>query len=214
MRIKTTEKMSRKKYFVKYLTLKLASVLARVKPSYLLSFRNYDEFGRQNHFLLWKKYKKEIIKELGLSFRELKETYRGIQVLFYDQDMLFDVLMQPEHQSFLEKFGYSRCHKFDDFLELIKNRYNSPFFPHEIGIFLGFPLKDVIGFIDKRNAPLTKRGRWLVFGETEESLELMEIHKKAEKIFLKFIENNKNPLHFLEHINAFIKRETNLTMHN
>jgi len=209
-----TEKLSRKKYFVEYLTLKLASVLAGVKPSFLLSLRNWEKFGQQNHFLLWEKDRKEIIKDLGLSFRELKETCKGIQVLFYNQDMLFDLLMQPEHQSFLENFGYSRCHKLDDFLELLKDRYNSPFFPHEIGIFLGFPLKDVMGFIDKRNTLLTKRGRWLVFGEPEESLELMEIHKKAEKIFFKFIKNNKNPLHFSEHINAFIKRKTSLTMLN
>ena len=41
--------------------------------------------------------------------------------------------------------------------------------PHEIGVFLGYPLKDVMGFIGHPSLKLTKVNRWRVYGHTKVS---------------------------------------------
>jgi hypothetical protein len=55
----------------------------------------------------------------------------------------------------------------------------------------------VQGFIEKRekrSLPLVNIGRWRVFGEPGESIQLMRLHKKAEDIFSNLIANQKDPL--------------------
>lgn len=205
------EKESRQDYLLKYLMLKLAPVLVKLKPASLLPLCNCEKSGRENHYDLWEKQKGDIARELGISFKELKDTSRGKQMLFYNPEVLFGTITQPENLAYLERFGYSFCSTVEDYLELLKRRFcasegNRFSFPHEIGIFLGYPLKDVKGFIERGSVFPIKRGRWLVFGKPEESIQLMQIHKKAEDVFLKFIENQRNPLPFIERLNRHFRK--------
>ena len=38
-------------------------------------------------------------------------------------------------------------------------------FPHEIGVFLGYPLTDVVGFIENRGRNFTCCGCWKAYGD-------------------------------------------------
>ena len=207
-------------YLLKYLMVKLAPVLVRLKPSCLLSLCNCKMCGGENHYDLWKVQKENTAQILEISFKELRDTPRGKQVLFYNPEILFGTITQSENLAYLERFGYSSRCTLKDFLELLKARFyalgassssgKNVSFPHEIGIFLGYPLKDVKGFIEKGSLPLAKIGRWQVFGESEESIQLMNIHKKAEEVFLGFIKNRSSLLSFTllssEHLRSFIER--------
>ena len=214
--IEHLEKEDQRDYLLRYLMLKLAPVLVKLKPSCLLALCNCEKSGRKNHWDLWKTQKKDIIKKLGISFKELKNTNKGKQVLFYNPDVLFDTITQPENLAYLERFGYSSRCTLEDCLQLLRARFsaagasgisgNGRSFPHEIGIFLGYPLKDVKGFIEKGSMPLAKIGRWQVFGESEKSIQLMNIHKKTEKVFLSFIKNRRNPLSFVERLNGHFRK--------
>ena len=208
-------------YLLKHLMLKLASVLVKLKSSILLNLCNCEESGSKNHYDLWKEQKESIAKTLGISFKELKDTSRGKQVLFYNSEILFNIITQPENFTYLEKFGYSTCESLEDCLEVLKARFclskrqtsasnrDSSSFPHEIGIFLGYPLKDVRGFIEKESLPLAGIGRWQVFGDSEKSLKLMSMHKKAEGVFLNLIKNGRNPILFIERVSLHFKKINN-----
>ena len=59
--------------------------------------------------------------------------------------------MDPENQRFLKHCGYSSF-QIQNILYTLKNRYRlykagQADFPHELGLILGYPLCDVIGFI-------------------------------------------------------------------
>ena len=214
------EKEAKQDYLLKYLMVKLAPVLVKLKPSSLLVLCNCGKSGRENHYDLWKEQKAGIAGVLGISFKELKNTSRGKQVLFYNPQTLFDTITQPVNLAYLKRFGYLSCKTIEDYLEALKTRFcapdasasggNNSSFPHEIGLFLGYPLKDVKGFIEKGSLPLIKIGNWQVFGSPEESMQLMQIHKKAEDVFLKFIENQKNPLFFIEQISRHFRKVKNI----
>ena len=49
-------------------------------------------------------------------------------------------------------------------------------------------------------------GSWQVFGKPEESMRLMRICKKAEDVFFKFVENQRNPLPFMERLNRHFRK--------
>ena len=209
-----SEKEGQPDYLLKYLTVKLAPVLLKLKPASLLPLYNCRNFGWENHYDLWREQKEDITGELGISFKELKDTPGGKPVLFYNPEALFDTITRSENSAYLERFGYSSCSAVEDYLELLKRRFcaaegNRLSFPHEIGVFLGYPLKDVKGFIEGGKAVPTERGLWLVFGKPEESMQLMQIHKKAEKVFVRFMENRRNPLPFIERVSAHFRKTGN-----
>ena len=59
--------------------------------------------------------------------------------------------------------------------KLIRRLRQGGEFPHEIGLFLGYPAEDVLGFIERRESS-TYTGCWRVYGDED----------KAEKTFARF----------------------------
>jgi hypothetical protein len=47
-------------------------------------------------------------------------------------------------------------------------------FPHEVGVFLGYPLKDVAGFMGWVDLPVTCQGPWKIYGNPDRSLALAD----------------------------------------
>ena len=77
----------------------------------------------------------------------------------------------------LETYGYTQK---DDLYEIFRRlslrlRENSEF-PHEIGLFLGYPLADVKGFIENKGRNCKCSGCWKVYEDEE----------KAQKLFIKY----------------------------
>ncbi len=82
----------------------------------------------------------------GVRFVKLKTSGERTLVYVYDRKKLNDILFQGGVRSFLsgEGYGYNSC---EEAIDRLKQRINGSEFPHEVGIFLGYPLEDVTGFI-------------------------------------------------------------------
>ena len=52
--------------------------------------------------------------------------------------------------------------------------------PHEVGIFIGYPLKDVAGFIARLPSTPVHNGVWRVYGDAHESLARMKAYAQIE----------------------------------
>ena len=50
-------------------------------------------------------------------------------------------------------------------------------FPHEIGIFLGYPLKDVLAFMGQVRLAFSCQGPWKIYGKPDQSLELADRYR-------------------------------------
>lgn len=197
-------------YLINYLMKKLAPLLVRIKPSCLINLSNSLSSFEGNSYKLWLQNKTYITETLGISARDLQYSARGVSVFFYDHEKLLCVLDQPENRVYLSRFGYANCMKLDDYLDMLRVRFHYSTFPHEIGIFLGYPLKDVKGFIEKGTLPLVCQGRWKVYDRPGISLQLMRVHQKAEEVFSIILKNRKNPLNLKErlstHFGKILKR--------
>lgn len=88
--------------------------------------------------------------------------------LVYRRDMLSCVLSDPGVRSFLEGMGYPPGFCDSDALDLLAQRMSEGM-QHEIGIFLGYPLRDVEGFLENGGRNYKRIGCWKVYGDVDEA---------------------------------------------
>lgn len=56
-------------------------------------------------------------------------------------------------------------------------------FPHEIGVFLGYPLQDVKGFIENNGRNSKYTGLWKVYGDKAASMRMFEKYRKCFSVY-------------------------------
>ncbi|MEW9095899.1 MAG: DUF3793 family protein [Clostridiaceae bacterium] len=156
--------MEDKEYLFARITYYIAPTLVDRKPSTSITL-NKD--GR-NCYMLWERYKEEFKKKYGIEYYEMRRNENGITVLFYQTQALKDVIYERENMQFLKGFGYKENMSIEKCLIILKRRFEG-ICPHEMGIFLGIPLEDVITFIECPNKECLLCGYWKAYSNIEDS---------------------------------------------
>lgn len=111
--------------------------------------------------------------EKGLRVRVLKgctRTHRYL-VYVYRESRLREVLSDENVRAFLVQEGYHLPEGSDDCEPLLRQLSRrlccEAEFPHEIGVFLGYPLTDVVGFIENQGRNFTCCGCWKAYGDRD-----------------------------------------------
>ncbi len=164
-----------------YLALETAEVIAGVKPANLISVPNRTHSCGSNPYTYWKKWGREVTKVAQLESYTLKDRGNSVLVLLYREDVLAELLATPAARAMLRRAGYSGQMGISELLDTLAQRMGSGTFPHEIGIFLGYPLKDVAGFMGLARIPFTCQGPWKIFGDPGASLKLADTFRWCRK---------------------------------
>ncbi|MFW5632013.1 MAG: DUF3793 family protein [Acetivibrio ethanolgignens] len=119
----------------------------------------------------------------GLFYRLLYEVRDKLVYLIYDRNKLLAYMEKPEVFRVLQMLGYQRV-KLEEILEEISRRYesymkNERSFPHELGLLLGYPVEDVIGFIVHQGQNFLYKGYWKVYENPEQAKQLFEAFDRA-----------------------------------
>lgn len=162
-----------------FLVLELAEVLQGAKPANLVCLTNKRRSCGRNLYLLWKNHGPALLEESGLKVKVLVDRGSSILLLLYSQEALGSLLAQKSVRVILGKAGYQHVEDFDKVLSELEQRVAGEGFPHEIGVFLGYPLKDVVGFMGWASLSFTCQGPWKIFGNPERSLQLAENHRQC-----------------------------------
>lgn len=162
-----------------FLALELAEVLHDAKPANLVCLANKRRSCGQNLYQLWKEHGAALIAESGLKVKLLVDRGDSILLLLYSHDALSTLVAQKSVRVILGKAGYPDSSDFDAVLGELERRVAGEGFPHEIGVFLGYPLKDVVGFMGWARLSFTCQGPWKIFGNPDPSLKLAENHRKC-----------------------------------
>lgn len=83
----------------------------------------------------------------------------------------------------LEELGYIPGMPEKCIIHLIKRLNCSEDFPHEIGLFLGYPPEDVYGFIKNKAEGFKCVGCWKVYGDEAAAQKIFEKYKKCTKVY-------------------------------
>lgn len=195
---------SDKERMLRYLFVKSASVLAGVKPAVLVRYTVREKLIALTDYNLFTSHQEEIYQTLGLSRIVLKKSSTDLQILFYDKEKLKNYLESSPAAEFLQKQGYDTSTTLEEKLELLKERFTSDSFPHEIGLFLGYPLKDVKGFTEGRKDYLRiQKSMWQVFDTAAESLQKMALFRKAERVACHVAVRYENTVTCIEQLKNF-----------
>ena len=176
-----------------FLALELAEVLQGAKPANLISLTNKTRSCGRNLYLLWQEHGADLLEESGLSFRVLADRGNSILLLLYRREALGALLAQKSARVILAKAGYPEPECFEAVLSELCARMAGEGFPHEIGVFLGYPLKDVVGFMGWARLPYTCQGPWKIFGNPEPSLKLAQAHRDCRCQMSRQLASGLNP---------------------
>lgn len=111
----------------------------------------------------------------GLRFEIVCACRERFLLLVYHGALLEARLAEPAARSMLAQFGYPAEQTLDALLWRLKRRMaESREFPHEIGLFLGYPPEDVAGFIHHAGRDCKLSGYWKVYGDAEAASRLFE----------------------------------------
>ena len=113
----------------------------------------------------------------------------GKRVLFINEKSMEKVLKNKRCVNFLKFVGYPSDYKLDDYINELIIRLQSEEFPHEIGVFLGYPLKDVLGFMGYGNKELVEVRNWRIYGDKEISYKVYNSFMRDKAIMKDMTEN-------------------------
>ena len=157
-----------------FLALESAEVVAGIKPANLFPIPNRTYACGRNPYQLWKKWGKTVVATTPLEAYELTDRGDSVLLLLYRPDALANLLEKPAVRAILARAGYASGVALPQVLDRFARCLAAGAFPHEIGIFLGYPLKDVVGFMGLARIPFTCQGPWKIYGEPQASLCLAE----------------------------------------
>ena len=153
--------------FEEVLVRQCALTLAGMKPGSLFCFKNDSLETSRQKVSLWDRR----LRSFGMSVRILLERPEAdaVIVCLYRPAELADHLSQEDCRSFLTAEGYTGTDLEELLNQLACRLRTQPEFPHEIGVFLGYPLRDVVGFIENQGRNFTCCGCWKSYGDPDQA---------------------------------------------
>ena len=150
--------------FEKSMAYHLAPAMLGIKPACLMSMEKNKDGLEENVEL----------------FNSRAYT-KGRKLLFlYNEKLLSDRLADIRVRKLLESFGYDSHMTLEQQLERLSGRISaSEDFPHEIGLFLGYPVDDVTGFIQNKGRNYLLCGYWKVYSDENRARRIFSNYDKC-----------------------------------
>lgn len=151
--------------FVELIAYYAAPTLEGMKPSCLFSCRD-SEVGNVEELVL--AYNR-CLNPKRIYLQIMKHSPDFKLILVYHKDLLDTHLCQEDIQQFLSAFGYGFVTTRQALYHLQEHMCKECF-PHEIGVFLGYPLDDVVSFIQNNGKIIRKSdtGRFITISPVRE----------------------------------------------
>lgn len=170
--------------------------LAGLKTANLFNcgYKTEDELKEYLHIINNK------LSDKGVRVMPLKYSDNKALIYLFRPEELERDLANEEAVKLLEEKGYEAiccsscsgacgssdeyCKNFGGCLAHLMDRLKScDTFPHEIGLFLGYPPEDVRGFLDKENRDCKCVGTWKVYGDEEQAKKKFAQYKKCNSVY-------------------------------
>lgn len=155
-----------------------APTLAGLKVGNLFSARYQDP----SEILEILEQQNQQLNPKGVYFVLMKMGGGFALIYVYRKQQLEALLQLPEIIAFLRQFGY---HDFSihGCLAVLKKRLLRQDFPHDIGVFLGYPLADIQAFIQNKGANCKCIGCWKAYTDLPGAEKKFALYKKCTQVY-------------------------------
>ena len=119
----------------------------------------------------------------GIRILPMRYAKQRVLIYLYRPNRLRRDFSDRDAAALLEQYGYTaecpeRC-----LVRLVNRLKDSEEFPHEIGLFLGYPPEDVRGFIENKANHCKCVGCWKVYGDEEKAKQTFCRYKRCTDIY-------------------------------
>lgn len=123
------------------------------------------------------------LRQKGLRLLPLRFSQNKALIYLYRPNMLRDDLSDATASILLQQQGYDTASCEKCVLHLAQKLRQQEDFPHEIGLFLGYPPEDVWGFMEKGPECCKCTGCWKVYGDEESAKKKFAQYKKCTRVY-------------------------------
>ncbi len=160
-----------------------APTLANMKTASLFTLPILEEKSQ----FAWKK----TLETKGIKIMVLRTKGKNQLIYMYRPEKLRQDLTNPMAACILCRAGYQYQTE-KEALQILKKRIaQSSEFPHEIGLFLGYPPEDVQGFMENRGQNCKCVGCWKVYGNAEQAEKQFARYKKCRDVYMRLFSQGR-----------------------
>lgn len=150
-----------------------------------------------SNLLIISKGNEEVVKRIlnctGISYYRLIQTRTKTTFLLFRRNELEEFLSDENVRNVLMKAGYKSL-QIDKILRTFSLRYEAYIqgdksFPHEMGLLLGYPVEDVVGFVENNGKNFLYSGYWKVYENQKDKVKLFDKFKIAEETLIHLLSN-------------------------
>lgn len=180
--------LNNEKYMRSFISYLISPVITGIKPSSTITLSKKGH----NLYKLWNMYGNSFLKDLNLKSILLRETLNSKVILIYNEINLINTIYKKSSIKFLEKLDYNLNMNIDEMLSHLCKRYEIFHCPHELGIFLGIPVKDVESFMECKKSKCLFCGYWKVYEEKNKAKEIFELYDSSKELIKNHLLSGKD----------------------
>lgn len=162
------------------MALQCAPLMAGIKISNLLIVQNSNVGDVE-----------KILEGTPITSDILYQTSRKTTFLLYRASEVKNYLNTEKVKEAMHQFGYEKM-DLPFVLKELSVRYHGYMsrrgeFPHELGLLLGYPVEDVLGFIENRGQNFLYTGYWKVYGNVDETVALFARFERVKEQMIRMV---------------------------
>ena len=124
-----------------------------------------------------------LLTKKGLRVLPLRFRNGRALIYLYRPARLSEDLRHGTAERILKERGYCTDTSEKCVVQLIRRLCEYEEFPHEIGLFLGYPPEDVCGFIENKAGGCKCAGCWKVYGDADAARKTFAKYKKCSGVY-------------------------------
>mgnify|MGYP000182116418 CR=1 FL=1 len=133
----------------------------------------------------------DLVQGSGITCFCVMRTTKKTAFLLYRKAKLEAYIFKPEVQQLLRKLGYEDF-SLENVLHSFRKKYQAHMnqgkqFPHEMGLLLGYPVEDVVGFMENNGKNYLYSGYWKVYADKEGKQRLFEKYEYARENLIQLL---------------------------
>ncbi|MBW2187011.1 MAG: DUF3793 family protein [Deltaproteobacteria bacterium] len=175
-----------------FLTLSTTEVLAGVKPANLLRIRNRRYPCGRNMYQLWQRYGRQLLESSPIIAATMRSDDSGVLLLIYSPTLLQRRLNSRSSRTLLQSLNYRNPQHIATTLKDLTANFVDNEFPHEIGLFLSYPLKDVTAFMGRSQFKATAQRLWKIYSHPRRSHALADLYQHQHQRVANLLRSNRN----------------------
>ena len=136
----------------------------------------------------------DLVQGSGITCFCVMRTTKKTAFLLYRKAKLEAYIFKPEVQQLLRKLGYEDF-SLENVLHSFRKKYQAHMnqgkqFPHEMGLLLGYPVEDVVGFMENNGKNYLYSGYWKVYADVPAKKHIFTRYDEARETLIRLLAND------------------------